>query len=159
MRDPLEELLLRQPLIEPPASLERRVRRRFRNRRAWQAWKRWRWPAAVAGTVAAVILAVANVSTPPGARKSTSPETAAPALQVAGTPDSGPAAPTRPLRVEYDRSVMLDDGVVMLENHTAVRQLRRQTIRRVVWNDPERNVRIEATLPCEQVVLLREVTY
>ena len=32
MNDPLEELLLRQPLDEPPASLDRRVRRRFLER-------------------------------------------------------------------------------------------------------------------------------
>jgi len=159
VKDPLEELLLRQPLIEPPASLERRVRRRFRNRRAWQAWKRWRWPAVAAGVLAAGILAAVYVLALPGAAKSGLPETAAPALQAAETPPSGSAAPTPPLRVEFDRSVLLDDGVVVLENSTAVRQLRRQTIRRVVWNDPARNICVEATLPCEQVVLLREVTY
>ena len=59
----------------------------------------------------------------------------------------------------YDRSVLLDDGVVVLANNTAVRQLRRQTIRRVFWRDPQRNIHIEATVPCEQVVLVREVTY
>ncbi|MGA2254993.1 MAG: hypothetical protein ABSG53_10050 [Thermoguttaceae bacterium] len=159
MKDPLEELLLRQPLIEPPASLERRVHRRFRNRRAWRAWKRWRWPTAAAGILAAGILAAVYVLAPRGAGKSTSPETATSALQGAGPSDSGSATPAHPLRVEFDRSVLLDDGVVVLENKTAVRQLRRQTIRRVFWHDPERNIRIEATLPCEQVVLLREVTY
>jgi hypothetical protein len=159
VKDPLEDLLLRQPLTEPPTSLERRVRRRFRNRRVRQSLRRWRWPAVAAGIVAAGILAAIHAHAPHDAGKSTSPETAAPAPQVTQSPVSSPKGPASPLRVEFDRSVLVNDGVVVLENNTAIRQMRRQTIRRVVWNDPQQNVRIEATLPCEQVVLLREVTY
>jgi hypothetical protein len=79
--------------------------------------------------------------------------------EQAAAPNAAPAAPQHPVCLEFDRNVLLDDGVIVLENNTAVRQLRQETIRRIFWHDPDRNIRIEATLPCEQVVLLREATY
>jgi hypothetical protein len=163
VKDPLEELLLRQPLSEPPASLEQRVRRRFRQGRMRRAGKQWRWPVATAATLAAAILAAVFAPGPPVVERNSfrfSEETRQRnELRSTKAPDSAPVASPRPLRVEFERSVLLDDGVVVLENNMAVRKLRRETIRHVVWDDPERNLRIETSLPCEQVVLVREVTY
>ena len=126
----------------------------------WQAWKRWRWPAAAAGVLAAGLLAALCW---PSRRLNDEPRSpapiAVPSKQAAVIPAPTPAASAHPVRLEYDRSVLLDDGVVVLQNNTAVRQLRQLTVRRVSWYDPEHNVRIEATLPCEQVVLVREATY
>jgi len=157
--DPLEELLLRQPLNEPPASLDRRVRHRFLERRVRQAWKRWRWPTATAGVLAAGLLAAFYWQWRPLSGGPKPPADSAPSEQAAAFPASAPAAAAHPVRMEYNRSVLLDDGVVVLENNTAVRQLRQLTMRHVFWNDPAQNVRIEANLPCEQVVLVREATY
>ena len=160
MSDPLEELLLRQPLSEPPASLDQRVRRRFLERRVRRAWRQWRWPAATAGVlVAGLLAAVCWLRCPVSDGPMPPADTAIPSGQAVAVPASAPAASAHPVRLEYNRSVLLDDGVVVLQNNTAVRQLRQLTMRHVFWNDPAQNVRIEATLPCEQVVLVREGTY
>ncbi len=159
MSDPLEELLLRQPLSEPPPSLDRRVRRRFLERRVRQALKQWRWPTAAAGVLAAGLLAASCWPWRPTSAGPTPPSMIPVASEQAAAPNAVPAAPLHPVCLEFDGSVLLDDGVIVLENNTAVRQLRQETIRRVFWHDPERNIRVEATLPCEQVVLVREATY
>ncbi len=165
MIDPLEELLRRQTLDEPSGHLDRRVRRLLRTRRARLAWAPWGRPAAVAAALAAGLLAMLYWMGRPTPEKPGGPVplgvAADVAADVAAVKHSAgrDVASAHPVRLEYRRSVLVDGGLIVLEDNTPVRQYRCQTIRRLFWHDPAQNIRIQADVPCEQVVWVRESTY
>ncbi|MGE5611258.1 MAG: hypothetical protein ACM359_18560, partial [Bacillota bacterium] len=53
----------------------------------------------------------------------------------------------------------LDDGTVMLDDDTPVRQLRQQVLKYVRWYDPQQQATVELAVPQEQVFLVEMKSY
>lgn len=159
----LERLLQELPLRRPSDRLDSRV---GPIRRAGAVfWKRLGLGAAVAAALAVAagllwILAWNGGPVEPGPPyRATEPPSIASSLPPAspgaeGRP-SGTAGEERfpPVRIEQVWSELKDEEVVPLDDAPPMRRVHHRVFRHVRWIDEPREVRIEWTVPSEQVVL------
>ena len=123
------------------------------------AQKTWLLAAAVGTAVAASLAAlwavpIVRTSHPVPVVGTAAPMTnSLPATQTA-------EPPSRWQQVEQvTRSISLDRGVVIIDDHTPARLIRRVATERTQWVDPQRGVSIEAIVPRENVSLISLDTY
>ena len=103
---------------------------------------------------AVVVLAVglpqntANVT--PGPKPAPAP------VEVAATaPQPAPAASVEPVRLEQNWSEVSYEGVVCPDPQTPMQTFRRRTVDRVQFFDPQRNIRMETTVPREEFIFVK----
>lgn len=162
-RKQLESLLQALPLRRPSDRLDPRVGA------VWGAGA-VRWKRLGLGAAAAAVLAVAAgllwmlawhggpVEPGPPYRATEPPSIAStlpPALPGAEGRPSGTAAEQRfpPVRIEQVWSELKDEEVVPVDDAPPMRRVHHRVFRHVRWIDEPRDVRIEWTVPSEQVVL------
>jgi hypothetical protein len=136
---------------------------------------RWAWLAvgAAAAAIALFVWQAGMLETADPPQAEAPPRDASASKQVA---DSSSSSPTKsaekfadaayrgaislapdPKRLVLDQSVQwrtLDEGIVMLDDRTPVRKLRRQRLERVQWFDAARGATLEMLVPHEEVVFV-----
>jgi len=103
---------------------------------------------------AAVILAVGlpqNTANVPSVPKPAS----APTEVAASVPQPGPAAAVEPVRLEQNWSEVSYEGLVFPDPQTPLQTFRRRTVDRVQFFDPQRNIRMETTVPREEFIFVK----
>jgi hypothetical protein len=101
----------------------------------------------VTATAAAIALAATLIPAP-----------AARPHRPAVTPSAPPeVASVEPSEVVWWRS--LDEGTVLLDDHTPARRVRRQILEQVQWYDPRRGTQVELTVPREEVLFVNMESY
>jgi len=85
------------------------------------------------------------------------PPSAAPAAPPSAAPAASPAVPgpVVPVRLEQNWSELSYEGLVFPDPHTPLRQFRHRMIERVQTFDPQRGIRMETTVPREEIILIR----
>lgn len=142
-RKQLERLLQELPLRRPSDRLDRRV---GAIRRAGAVfWKRLGLAAAAAAVPAVAagllwVLAWNGGEVEPG-----------PPYRAAEPPSIASSLP--PVRIEQVWSELKDEEVVPVDDAPPMRRVHQRVFRHVRWIDERREVRIEWTVPTEQVVL------
>ena len=171
MSNEIENLLRQMPLRKPSPSLDARVtdvfaagaagtetrrantRGRPRTRQAWLV-------GAVGGALAAaaaVILAVGLPQSTPTGTPGPQP-TSAPAQVANGSLTLTGAAlplPVEPVRLEQNWSELSYEGLVCPDPETPLRKFRHRTLEHVQWFDPRRNIRMETTIPREEIIFVK----
>jgi hypothetical protein len=175
----IENLLRQMPLVKPSADLDARVADVFaagaagtETRRAntpevrraniWgrprtrQAWL----VGAVGGALAAAAAIILAVGLPQGTPTSTpGPQPAsAPPLVANGSltlTGAAPPLPVEPVRLEQNWSELSYEGLVCPDPETPLRKFRRRTLEHVQWFDPRRNIRMETTIPREEIIFVK----
>ncbi len=144
MSTDLEDLLREMPLRRPSALLDERVRTAGPG--GGVAWK----SALAAGVIAAALFSAWLIaSRRPGGRE---------AGGLAGRPPAGAPGPLRPVRFEQNSSDLWYEGLLLLDDHTPMRQYRQETVHEVRWIDPESGSAMEMTVPVETVFLVSAKT-
>jgi hypothetical protein len=148
MTSDIENLLREMPLRKPPASLDARVLG------AAPQPRRRTWPMAIAGAVLAAAAAVViALALPRGTETGPAAPAAPPAastVQVAAQADAA-----APVRLEQNWTQVSYEGLVAPDNEAPLRKFRRQTIEHVRWTDPASGLRVEATTPRDEIILIR----
>jgi hypothetical protein len=167
MNDEIENLLHEMPLRKPSPALDDRVLAGLRGRPPGQTEaparrpRRW-WALPAAGAALAVAAAIViALALPRGT------ETGGPGPDAAAPPEPGsvaqapevPAADAGPVRMEQDWSELTYEGVVVADEETPLRKYRHQTLEHVQWFDPRRGIRVESTVPREEVILVKATVY
>jgi hypothetical protein len=173
----IENLLRQMPLAKPSADLDKRVMdtlaggaadssaavssaagtetrravalRQPRARRAWLI-------GAVGGALAAAAVVMLVVGLPPNTTTVTPPPPTA-LVKAAGAPAPLPveAAPVQPVRLEQNYSELSDEGIVFPDPQTPMQTFRHRTVDRVQFFDPQRNIRMETTVPREEFIFVK----
>ncbi len=139
----IEELLRGMPLAEPSAALDRRLLRRPAGRALW----------AVGLTAAAAAAVVAAVTFGRGVDAAPQPKKHI-ARESSTDPAAAPAA-GEPVRYEQVYTDARYAGTYEVDTGPPVRAIRHVTVRRVWWVNQQRDLRMEMTVPDEEVVLVR----
>ncbi|MBM4017324.1 MAG: hypothetical protein FJ288_03195 [Planctomycetes bacterium] len=165
----------------PPIAAGRETRRADAARDA-SSRRSW-WLGAAAGALAAAAAVIVAVGLPRGTQDASAPQPPAPSatietgaapgpVQVAAAPappSAAPAAPPSaapaaspavpgpvvPVRLEQNWSELSYEGLVFPDPHTPLRQFRHRMIERVQTFDPQRGIRMETTVPREEIILIR----
>jgi len=112
---------------------------------------------AVGGALAAAAAVILAVGLPQNMSKVTpGPQSGPAAVEVArGVPQPGPAAPVEPVRLEQNWSEVSYEGLVFPDPQTPLQTFRRRTVDRVQFFDPQRNIRMETTVPREEIIFVK----
>jgi hypothetical protein len=124
---------------------------RARARRAWLV-------GALGGALAAAAAVALVVGLPPNTTNvtpGTAPAVAPVNVATNSTPPAGPAAQVEPVRLEQNWSEISDEGIVLPDPQTPLRAFRHRTVDRVQFFDPRRNIRMETTVPHEEVIFVK----
>ena len=154
MSSDIENLLRRMPLRKPSADLDARVlASRPQPKRAWLI-------GAVGGALAAAAAVILAVGLPQNTHTVTTAPPAVPgATQVAEGPltltGAAPAVPAEPVRLEQNWSEVSYEGLVCPDPQTPLRKFRHRTLEHVQWFDPRRNIRMETTIPHEEIIFVK----
>jgi len=178
----IENLLRRMPLVKPSADLDARVMEVFAGgaadsgaagaetrradtpeARSADLWGRARtkraWlVGALGGALAAAAAVALVVGLPPNTTNvtpGTAPAVAPANVATNSTPPAGPAAQVKPVRLEQNWSEVSDEGIVLPDPQTPLRAFRHRTVNRVQFFDPQRNIRMETTVPHEEVIFVK----
>ncbi|MCX5682876.1 MAG: hypothetical protein NT049_04240 [Planctomycetota bacterium] len=146
-RNDIETLLRQMPLRKPSLDLDVRVMaRRPHPTRAW-------FIGAAGGALAAAAVVMLIVGLPQNATHVTPGTT----LVGGGNPVSlpGPTAPVEPVRLEQNWSELSYEGLVLPDPQTPLQTFRHRTVDRVQFFDPLRNIRMETTVPREEVIFVK----
>ncbi len=127
----LERTLRQFPLAAPPASLDDWVRGRRR-----RPWRR------------AALLAAAAILVAVGA-----------GALVHLRPGAADDADARGIEARETWTRTSDEGIVVLDGEGPHRLIERDTVRRIWWHDPERDVDYEVTVPEREIILVAERSY
>ena len=147
----IETLLRQMPLKKPSPSLDARVLAgRPHPMRAWLI-------GAVGGALAAAAAVILAVGLPQNMSKVTpGPQSGPAAVEVAATaPQPAPAASVEPVRLEQNWSEVSYEGLVFPDPQTPLQTFRRRTVDRVQFFDPQRNIRMETTVPREEIIFVK----
>jgi len=147
--DEIESLLKRQPLRVPSAAFDERMEQLFAQREVF-VWPVVRWAAALAACAGIAVtvwyVMSRNIATTP-----VKPNV------VVKAPDKGanPATPLDfdPVRIEQVWSQVEPEGVIMVDGD-AMRRFHRQMVEHVQLIDDARNIRIEYTVPHNDVIVM-----
>jgi hypothetical protein len=178
----IENLLRQMPLVKPSADLDERVADVLAagaadSGAAGQETRRANTPdvgranssgrphpmrawlfGAVGGALAAAAAVILAVGLPQGANTVTPATKSLPApVEVArGLPQPNPAAaPVEPVRFEQNWSELSYEGLVCPDPETPMQTFRRRTVDRVQFFDPQRNIRMETTVPREEIIFVK----
>jgi len=171
MNSEIENLLRQMPLRKPSADLDARVADAFaagaastETRRAniWgrprtrQAWL----VGAVGGALAAAAAIILAVGLPQGTPTATpGPQPVSVPAQVASgsltLTGAAPPLPVEPVRLEQNWSELSYEGLVCPDPETPLRKFRHRTLEHVQWFDPRRNIRMETTIPREEIIFVK----
>jgi len=113
---------------------------------------------AVGGALAAAAAVILAVGLPHDTNTVTPATKSLPApVEVArGLPQPGPAAaPVEPVRFEQNWSELSYEGLVCPDPETPMQTFRRRTVDRVQFFDPRRNIRMETTVPREEIIFVK----
>lgn len=148
MTEDIEQLIRRQPLREPTAALDARVRSALAEPATAAAANRWRlmlFPLGLAAAAAIALAVTINLR-----------QTDAPRAPVAvQTPDQ--LAPAGEALIEISRSWTHSEPVDVLlvsESGGALRAVRQQQVQSTRWIDPTDGVAIEITVPVSEAQLV-----
>jgi hypothetical protein len=172
----IENLLRQMPLAKPSADLDARVTDMFaagaagtetrrantpetrravalqqpRTRRAWLF-------GAIGGALAAAAAVILAVGLPQNMSKVTpGPQPVPATVEVArGTPQPASDAAVEPVRLEQNWSELSYEGIVLPDPQTPLQTFRHRTVDRVQFFDPQRNIRMETTVPREEVIFVK----
>ena len=132
----IEDILKAMPVRKPSAALDQRVLEATRKpaRRSWRL-------VGVLGTASAAAALIALA-----------------VLLRLGLPGGAPG-PDPDGAIAFERSdlevfQLTDEGVIFLDEHLPVRQIRRSAFHRVMLIDDERDIRFEHTVPQEDLLLI-----
>jgi hypothetical protein len=84
------------------------------------------------------------------------PQSGPATVEVArGVPQPDPAAAVEPVRLEQNWSEVSYEGLVFPDPQTPLQAFRRRTVDRVQFFDPQRNIRMETTVPREEFIFVK----
>ena len=171
MSSEIENLLRQMPLRKPSADLEARVadafaagaastetrraniRGRPRTRQAWLVGAVGGALAAAAAIILAVGLPQGTQTPAPGPQPASAPgQVASGSLTLTG---AAPPLPVEPVRLEQNWSELSYEGLVCPDPETPLRKFRHRTLEHVQWFDPRRNIRMETTIPREEIIFVK----
>jgi negative regulator of sigma E activity len=174
----IENLLRQMPLAKPSADLDKRVMdalaagaadcgtadycaagqetrravalRQPRSRRSWLI-------GAFVGALAAaaVVMMVVGLPQNTGIVTPGQQNVSAPVEVARSTPPLAPTASVEPVRLEQNWSEVSDEGIVCPDPQTPLRTFRHRTVDRVQFFDPQRNIRMETTVPREEFIFVK----
>ena len=119
-----------------------------RTRRAWLI-------GAVGGAMAAAAVVMLVVGLPPNTTTVTPPPTTLVKAKSAPAPLPLEAVPVEPVRLEQNYSELSDEGLVFPDPQTPMQTFRHRTVDRVQFFDPQRNIRMETTVPREEFIFVK----
>jgi len=119
-----------------------------RTRRAWLI-------GAVGGAMAAAAVVMLVVGLPPNTTTVTPPPTTLVKAKSAPAPLPLEAAPVEPVRLEQNYSELSDEGLVFPDPQTPMQTFRHRTVDHVQFFDPQRNIRMETTVPREEFIFVK----
>ena len=94
-----------------------------------------------------------------GLPQSTTTVTPPPTVMVKAGGNPAPllniAAPVEPVRLEQNWSEVSDEGIVCPDPQTPLRTFRHRTVDRLQFFDPQRNIRMETTVPREEFIFVK----
>ena len=143
----LEGWLREMPLVQPSASLDRRVL----GPALWRSWPRWAVGAAAAAAVAAFVLLRHEPADVPPDRDANRIAVSAPAPAAPQVPVS-PAALPKDVEETFTRVSYI--GLRYLDEGTPVQEYRQESVRRVWKFDPAQGVETLQVVPVEEEVIL-----
>jgi len=150
----LETILRKMVLRHPPVGLDDRIGRIAAARPERRGWV---LGLATMGGLAACIALMSSamsVRHEPDEAGVNSPMAGAASERVEDDGDG-----LGPVRIEQRWWSVVDGGIVMTEEEVALRQWRVLDLVRTVWVDPSSNVRIEVTVPREEVWFVPAVVF
>ena len=132
----------------PPETRRVVALRQPRANRAWLI-------GAAGGALAAAAVVMLVVGLPPNTTTVTPPPTTL--VKAAGSPAPLPleAVPVQPVRLEQNYSELSDEGLVFPDPQTPMQTFRHRTVDRVQFFDPQRNIRMETTVPHEEFIFVK----
>ena len=141
MNDELEELLKRQQLRQPSATLDSRI---AASCAGWRGSRLLMGASAIAALAACLVIAASLMGPSGGPHQSRESASHSPA---AATPDDF-------IRVEQVWSQITPGDLLVTVDDEPVRAIRVQRMHQTRWVNEKKNVQIELTVPEDQVVLV-----
>ena len=164
----IENLLRQMPLAKPSADLDARVADTLAGDAAGTETRRantWGRPrpmrswliGAVGGAMAAaaVVMLVVGLPQNTGVVTPGQQNVLVPVEVARSTPPPAPTASVEPVRLEQNWSEVSDEGIVCPDPQTPLRTFRHRTVDRVQFFDPQRNIRMETTVPREEFIFVK----
>lgn len=165
MSEPIENLLRQMPLRTPPPSLDARVLAlrpagESVSRKVSVPFRQYR-RMQILGFLGGALAAAAALLLAWGLWFSGPAGSTPPAGESSAVANAGadPDLDARPVRLERNWSQLSYDGLVFPDEQTPWRKFRQQHLEHVRWIDPQRGVRMESTVPRENVILVKAPVY